>query len=102
MASTAHCNNCVKFLQIKRYSSLLLIITHNSGKTMAYLKDEKRALYHIPAERHIVGHYSFFKMPAFCLAAFFSLCISFFCLLDLGAAFCDLCCSLFATGHLPF
>ncbi|HZS78711.1 MAG TPA: hypothetical protein VFA41_19020 [Ktedonobacteraceae bacterium] len=69
---------------------------------MAYLKDEKKALYQIPAERHIVGHYSFFKMPAFCLAAFFSRCISFFCLLDLGAAFCDLCCSLFATGHLPF
>ncbi len=31
------------------------------------------------------------------LAAFFSFCISFFCLLDLGAAFCTFFCSLFAT-----
>src|SRR5581483_7734605 len=31
------------------------------------------------------------------LAAFFSFCASFFCLLDLGGAFCTFFCSLFAT-----
>ncbi len=31
------------------------------------------------------------------LAAFFSFCISFFCLLDLGGAFCTFFCSLLAT-----
>ncbi len=43
--------------------------------------------------------YSFFKMmpePP-CLEAFFSFSISFFCLFDLGAAFCTFFCSLFAT-----
>ena len=40
--------------------------------------------------------YSFFReVPD--LAAFFSLCISFFCLFDLGGAFCTFFCSLFAT-----
>ena len=43
--------------------------------------------------------YSFFKvMPELpCLEAFFSFSISFFCLFDLGAAFCTFFCSLFAT-----
>ena len=43
--------------------------------------------------------YSFFnEMPDEpALAAFFSFCISFFCLLDLGGAFCTFFCSLFAT-----
>jgi len=43
--------------------------------------------------------YSFFKeMPEPpCLAAFFSFSDSFFCLFDLGAAFCTFFCSLFAT-----
>jgi hypothetical protein len=43
--------------------------------------------------------YSFLSTPA--LAAFFSLCSSFFCLLDLGAAFCVFRCSLFATSKPP-
>lgn len=46
------------------------------------------------------GDYSFFKEmpePEPCLAAFFSFSISFFCLFDLGAAFCTFFCSLFAT-----
>ena len=42
--------------------------------------------------------YSFFKALLLAnLAAFFSLCISFFCLFDLGGAFCTFFCSLFAT-----
>jgi hypothetical protein len=42
--------------------------------------------------------YSFFKVmpPPDVLAAFFSFCISFFCLFDLGGAFCTFLCSLFA------
>ncbi len=48
---------------------------------------------------HVYGDYSFFKeMPVPpCLEAFFSFSISFFCLFDLGAAFCTFFCSLFAT-----
>lgn len=43
-------------------------------------------------------NHSFLKeLPAFIFAAFFSFCISFFCLFDLGAAFCAFLCSLFAT-----
>ena len=42
--------------------------------------------------------YSFFKELLLAnLAAFFSLCISFFFLFDLGGAFCTFFCSLFAT-----
>ena len=42
--------------------------------------------------------YSFFKELLLAnLAAFFSLCISFFCLFDFGGAFCTFFCSLFAT-----
>jgi hypothetical protein len=42
--------------------------------------------------------YSFFKVmpPPDVFAAFFSFCISFFCLFDLGGAFCTFFCSLFA------
>src|SRR6266568_8896299 len=49
------------------------------------------------------GNYSFFKeIPLlFALAAFFSFCISFFCLFDLGAAFCTFLCSLFAMIYVP-
>lgn len=44
--------------------------------------------------------YSFFnEMPPLDLAAFFSFCSSFFCLFDLGGAFCTFFCSLFATIH---
>ena len=48
---------------------------------------------------HVYGDYSFFKEIAVppCLEAFFSFSISFFCLFDLGAAFCTFFCSLFAT-----
>ena len=46
---------------------------------------------------HSTSGYSFFnEMPEFCLAAFFSFSISFFCLLDFGGLFCAFFCSLFA------
>ncbi len=48
--------------------------------------------------------YSFFKVmpPPDVLAAFFSFCISFFCLFDLGGAFCTFFCSLFAKVQTSF
>ncbi len=39
---------------------------------------------------------------SFCLAAFFSFSISFFCLFDLGGLFCTFFCSLFATMITSF
>src|SRR5438876_3024036 len=50
---------------------------------------------------HIYYIYSFFReLPD--LAAFFSFCISFFCLFDLGGAFCTFFCSLFANVETSF
>ncbi len=47
--------------------------------------------------------YSFLReIPPLCLAAFFSRMASFFCLFDLGGAFCTFFCSLFAIQDLPF
>ena len=50
-----------------------------------------------------IRSYSFFKeiLLLFALAAFFSLCISFFCLFDLGGVFCTFLCSLFAMIYVP-
>lgn len=62
--------------------------------------EEDRALYAVRCSVFFILEeaYSFFKeMPPLDLEAFFSFCISFFCLFDLGAAFCTFFCSLFAT-----
>ena len=55
----------------------------------------------LPQSRYeeVRRRYSFLSRPA--LAAFFSLCSSFFCLFDFGAAFCVFRCSLFATSKPP-
>jgi len=49
------------------------------------------------AEMFYIPHSFFKELLLANLAAFFSLCISFFCLFDLGGAFCTFFCSLFAT-----
>ncbi len=49
--------------------------------------------------------HSIYSLRNYCLvdlAAFFSFCISFFCLFDLGGAFCTFFCSLFANVETSF
>ena len=61
-----------------------------------YKRDDKENFIHQSYRRRV---YSLFNVmpPEPLLAAFFSFCASFFCLLDFGAAFCTFFCSLFAT-----
>jgi hypothetical protein len=119
MASYAHCSNSVKSSPNRETCNgyyifvSVLIITYERKKMLMEFQENQGESGELMAPMGIYGRtgavnihrsdvqvdYSFFKEipePP-CLEAFFSFSISFFCLFDLGAAFCTFFCSLFAT-----
>src|SRR5437764_15474352 len=74
------------------------LLTTNAARVAPTIPVDVRATLAVAlAWTRSTSDYSFFnEMPEFCLAAFFSFSISFFCLLDFGGLFCAFFCSLFA------
>src|SRR5947209_6771738 len=105
-----HCSEQVCTLVGKQHTLTCIVARMSSPKRMDFARRRSSGAV-VPLLLHFAksisslstSGYSFLReMPPVCLAAFFSRMASFFCLFDLGIAFCTFFCSLFAIQDLPF